>query len=131
MHLPENWPWEHGWTALFTVSDFARNVRDRPGQTEHDYTIRQAAYDLRKIRGKDLLQKPTHTRRYHVQAEAARTIASITTLRDEVIAPILAGVRRPGPGRPPNTRTQIDRDYDTLRADMRTLFTDLGLNTAA
>ena len=46
LHLPENWPWEHGWTALFTVSDFARNVRDRPGQTEHDYTIRQAAYDL-------------------------------------------------------------------------------------
>jgi len=24
------------------------------GQTEADYTIRQAAYDLRKVRGKDL-----------------------------------------------------------------------------
>ena len=114
----------------FSVSNFAQNVGDRTGQTELEYTIRQAAYDLRKIRGKDLLQKPAHTRRYRVRPEAARTIASITTLRDQVIAPILAGIRSPGPGRPPNTRTQIDRDYDILRADMRTLFTDLGLNTA-
>lgn len=115
----------------FTVSDFAQNVRDRTGQTEQDYTIRQAAYDLRKIRGKDLLDKPAHTRRYRVRPEAARTIAGITTLRDQVIAPILAGVRSPRPGRPPKTRTQIDRDYDTLRADLRILFTDLGIRTAA
>src|SRR5680860_682590 len=40
-------------------------------------------------------------------------------------------VRRPGPGRPPKTRTRIDRDYEHLREDMRTLFHDLALNTAA
>jgi hypothetical protein len=43
------------------------------------------------------------------------------TLREQVIAPILAGIRRLGPGRPPKTRTQIDRDYEIPRGGMRNL----------
>jgi len=75
--------------------------------------------------------KPGRTRRYFVPEQAARTIAALLTLRDRVIAPLLAGMRRPGPGRPPKTRTRIAKDYDLLREDMRTLFHDLALNTAA
>ena len=115
----------------FTVADVAAKVRTLTGQTDHDYTVRQAAYDLRKLRGKHLVVKPGRTRRYHVPEQAARTIAALLTLRDQIIAPILAGVRRPGPGRPPKTRTRIDRDYEHLRDGMRTLFHDLALNTAA
>ncbi len=59
------------------------------------YTIRQAAYDLRKLRGKNLAVKPGRTRRYHIPPDAARTIAGLLTLRDHVIGPILAGVRSP------------------------------------
>jgi hypothetical protein len=44
------------------------------GRTETDYTTRQAAYDLRKIRGKQLLDKPGRSRRYYVPPHAARTI---------------------------------------------------------
>jgi hypothetical protein len=115
----------------FTVADLADKVRSLTGQAETDYTLRQAAYDLRKLRGKHLVVKPGRTRRYQVPGDAARTIAGLLTLREHVIAPILAGVRRPGPGRPPKTHTRIDRDYETLRTGMRTLFTDLAINTAA
>src|SRR6266545_399929 len=115
----------------FTVADLAAKVRSLTGQSEHDYTIRQAAYDLRKLRGKHLVAKPGRTRRYQVPGQAARTIAALLTLRDQVIAPILAGIRRPGPGRPPTTHTRIDRDYEHLREDMRTLFHDLQIDTAA
>lgn len=108
----------------FTVADLAANVQSPTGQTDQQYTTRQAAYDLRKLRGKQLAVKPGRTRRYHVPGEAARTIAALLALRDHVIAPILAGVRRPGPGlgpgRPPATLTRIDRDYDNLREGMRT-----------
>lgn len=106
-------------------------MRSLTGQAEHDYTVRQAAYDLRKLRGKQLVVKPARTRRYQVPGEAARTITALLALRDQVIGPILAGIRRPGPGRPPKTRTRIDRDYEDNRADMRTLFHDLALDTAA
>jgi len=115
----------------FTVADLAAQVRSLTGQSEHGYTIRQAAYDLRKLRGKGLVVKPGRTRRYHVPGKSARTIAALLTLRDQVIAPILAGIRRPGPGRPPTTHTRIDRDYEKLRDDMRTLFHDLAIDTAA
>jgi hypothetical protein len=36
------------------------------------YAIRQAAYDLRRLRGKNLIDKPHLTRRYHVPPQAAR-----------------------------------------------------------
>jgi hypothetical protein len=50
-------------------------------------------------------------------------------LRDHIIAPILAGVRSPRMGRKPAHWTDIDRDYETLRIGMQTLFRDLAIET--
>jgi hypothetical protein len=111
----------------FTVADFAEQVRSHSGM---NYTVRQAAYDLRKLRGKKLIVKPGRGRRYEIPADAARTVTGLISLRDHVIAPVLAGVRKPV-GRRPSTYTPIDRDYDTLRAGVRTLFSDLKIGTAA
>jgi hypothetical protein len=109
----------------FTVAEHAARVQ---AMTSHDgYTIRQAAYDLRKFRGKGLVAKPGRTRRYQVSPSAARTIAALLTLRDQVITPILAGIRSPRQGRKPTTWTRIDRDYETLRVGMQALFQDLGI----
>jgi hypothetical protein len=116
-------PAPHG----FTVAEFAARVRQ---MTRRDgYTTRQAAYDLRKLRGKQLIDKPGRTRRYHVPPQAARIIAALLALRDHVIAPILAGIRSPRRGRRPTHWTLIDRDYETLRTSMQTLFSDLGIST--
>ena len=38
--------------AGFTVAEFTAKVRAMTGQTPEDYSIRQGAYDLRKLRGK-------------------------------------------------------------------------------
>jgi len=62
---------------------------------------------------------------------AARTIAALLTLRDQVIAPILAGVRSPRRGRKPKAWTAVDRDYEQIRIDMQTLFGHLALSTVA
>src|SRR5262249_33902188 len=80
----------------FTAAEFAAGVRQMPRSA--GYTTRQAAYDLRKLRAKDLLIKPGRARRYQVPPGAARTITALLALRDHVIAPILAGVRSPRPG---------------------------------
>lgn len=82
-------------------------------------------------RGKQCIIKPVRSRRYQVPPPAARTITALLTLRDHVIAPILAGVRSPRMGRKPAHWTRIDRDYETLRINMRTLFHDLGIITGA
>src|SRR6266545_2897234 len=80
----------------FTVAQLAAKIQQMTGQTDGDYTSRQAAYDLKK-------------------------------LRDQVIRPILAGVRVPRRGRKPKTWTRADQHYETLRIEMRALFTDLGI----
>jgi hypothetical protein len=113
----------------FTVADLAAKVQAMGRQT--GYTIRQAAYDLRKLRGKHLIVKPGRSRRYQVTPSAARTTASLLALRDQVIGPILAGVRSPRLGRKPAHWTAIDRDYETLRIGMQTLFHDLGITTSS
>ena len=113
----------------FTVAEFAAKVHAITGTCHADYSIRQAGYDLRKLRGKQLVDKPGRTRRYHVPALAARTIAALLTLRDQVIAPILAAVRSPRMGRKPAHWTRVDRDYERIRIDMQTLFNDLAIET--
>ena len=111
----------------FTAAEHAARVRQITG---HDgYTTRQAAYDLRKLRGKQLVDKPGKTRRYHVPPAAARTVSALLTLRDHVIAPIIAGVRSPRMGRKPKIWTAADRDYETLRIGMQTLFQHVGIET--
>lgn len=112
-----------------TVAEFAAKVHALTGADDSAYNVRQAAYDLRKLRGKQLVDKPSRSRRYHVPPLAARTIAALLTLRDQVIAPILAGVHSPKMGRKPTHWTRVDRDYERIRIDMQTLFTDLAIET--
>jgi len=64
-------------------------------------------------------------------AIAARCITALLTLREQVIAALLAGIRTPCRGRPPAPWTRIDHRYETLRRDLQILFHDLGLERAA
>ena len=57
------------------------------------------------------------------------SIAALLTLRDQVIVPILAGLRSPRMGRKPAHWTRVDRHYERIRIDMQTLFNDLALET--
>jgi len=111
----------------FTVADLAAKVTAMTGQER--YTIRQAAYDLRKLRGKNLLIKPGRSRRYQIPSPAARTISALLTLRDQIIGPLIAGIRSPDGCRKPAIWTGIDRDYEALRTDMHCLFRRLGIDT--
>jgi hypothetical protein len=113
----------------FTVAELTEKVHSMTGRSAAGYSTRQAAYDIRKLRAKALLTKSARSRRYHVPAEAARTITALSVLRKHVVDPILAGVRSPRQGRKPSTWTTVDRDYESLRVDMQTLFGHLGITT--
>jgi hypothetical protein len=62
---------------------------------------------------------------------AARTIAGLLCLLEQVIAPILAAVRSPRLGRKPSHWTTVGRGYETVRIGMQTLFDHLGIACAA
>ena len=111
----------------FTVPELATKARAMARLTLTEYTGRQAAYDLKKLRGKSLIIKLGRTRRYQVQPTAIRAIAALFILRDYVIALTLAGVRSPRLGRKPVNWTPADRHYEQLRIRMQPLFHELGI----
>jgi hypothetical protein len=111
----------------FTAAQLAAKVQAITGQTDRAYTTRQAAYDLKKLRGNDLVVKLGTSRRYHAPPGALRTITALLVLRDQVITPILAGVRVPRRGRKPATWTRTDQHYETRRLQMNALFSDCGI----
>ena len=113
----------------FSVADLANKVHAITGDA--GYTARQAAYDLRKLRGHELVIKPGRSRRYHVPPQAARTITGLLVLREQVIAPILAGVRSPRCSSKPAHWTLVDRDYEAIPTQMQNLFDYLAITTRA
>lgn len=88
---------------------------------QESYTVGQAAYELRKLRGENLAAGPVATTSRPPCPHHRRLL----TLRDQVIAPILARVRIPAADPSPRPGTAIDRDYENLRIGMQTLLGDL------
>jgi len=82
------------------------------------YAARKAAYDLRKLRGKSLVERIGKTRRYRVRRPGIRTLAALLILREQVIKPVLAGVCRPKRGRPPKNLHPLDVHYQKLQCEM-------------
>jgi hypothetical protein len=109
----------------FTVKQFAATVMPMLATSTPNYAARQAAYDLKKLRGKNLLTRVAKSQRYCIPAEAIRTIAALVILREKVLRPILAGVAKTTPQRKPNHRSPIDAHYETIQQDMFTLFEHL------
>ena len=105
----------------FTVAEFTAKVRAMTGQTPEDYSVRQGAYDLRKLRGKQLVIKPGRTRRYHVPERRRANDQRAADPPRQSHRALTAGIRIPRRGRPPNNWTNIDRDYETLRRQVQTL----------
>jgi hypothetical protein len=102
----------------FTAEQLATRVRTQQGRTMATYNARKAAYDLRKLRGKALVQRIAKTRRYRVRRPGISTLAALLILREKVLKPVLAGVCRPKRGRPPKTIHPLDIHYQTLQREM-------------
>ncbi len=111
----------------FSAAQLAARVRDLLHLPTDLYSSRQAAYDLKKLRGKQWVHKIGKSRRYQPDSLGLKTMAALLTLRDKIIQPVLAGSGRPKVGRPPKSRTPLDIQYAKVQADMLDLFQLLGI----
>ena len=103
-----------------------RHSHSDAGDFDSNYGTRQATYDLKKLRGKNLLTRVAKSQRYCIPSEAIRTIAALVTFSEKKsLRPILAGVAKTTSHRKPNNRSLIDVHYETIQQDMFTLFEDL------
>lgn len=102
----------------FTATDLAQRVQAQQGPAMADYAPRRAAYDLRKLRGKHVVERITRTRRYRVSPPGVRILAGLLILREHVLKPLLAGIHRPRRGHPPTRVAPLDVHYQKLQKEM-------------
>src|SRR6516164_8666484 len=94
----------------FTASELARQVRLLSNQAESEYGPRRAAYDLKKLRAKDIVQRIGQTRRYQSSASGLRAMVALVVLRNKVIKPLLAAAHRGRKSRGAQKPRPIDQD---------------------
>ena len=64
----------------FTASDLAGQVRAFLPSTNSKYTSRQAAYDIKKLRAKQIVQRIGKSQRYEPIPQGIKTIAALVLL---------------------------------------------------
>ena len=110
----------------FTVADLTAKVHAMTGQARHlqhpPGRLRPAQTSRQAARRQTRPHPPVL-----ISPGAARIISALLTLRDQVIAPLLAGVADPRIRRTPRHWTDIDRHYQALRLEMMALFADIGI----
>ena len=111
----------------FTASELASQVRAFSKQSESQYGPRRAAYDLKKLRGKKIVQRIGKTHRYAAIPKGLRAMTALVVLRNKAIKPLLAAAQELRPSRGAQNASAIDTHYDTIRMAMQGVFQELGL----
>jgi hypothetical protein len=111
----------------FLVAAVAAKVCEIRGLDTAAYRARHAAYDLKKLRGKNWVRTIAKSRSYEVVPEGVQAMTAILVLRDKVIKPLLAATAKPSQSGPPERLTPLDALYRTLQGDMCQLFQLLGI----
>jgi hypothetical protein len=111
----------------FTASELAEHVRQLSRQNETEYGARRAAYDLKKLRGKQIVLRIGQTARYLPLPQGLRAMAALIILRDKAIKPLLAAVQPLRPSRRSQNPTALDAHYAALRTAMQGVFHELGV----
>lgn len=111
----------------FTSSDLAKAVQSRKGIADHEYSPRKAAYDLKKFRGKNIIQKIENSRRYQPTPQGIKTITALLVIREKIIKPVVAGAAKPKRGPKLKNQPPINIHYQNLQSEMLKLFHTMGI----
>jgi len=111
----------------FTASDLAAKVRTLYGPSAKPYQPRQAAYDLKKLRGKKFVSKIGKNRRYEATPEGLKAMTALTVLRDKVLKPLLAASCQAKLSPEPDNSVTLDQHYENVLCGMRGIFGALGI----
>ena len=108
----------------FTSSQLAEKVQELMGHTL--YSPRQAAYDLKKLRAKDLVLKIGNSRKYSLTQDGGPAISALLLLREQILKPVLAGAGKPKPQTTSNNCSTLDQLYLDIQTLMHNLLLEFG-----
>jgi len=111
----------------FSCAELAAQVRGLIGTCECEYDSRRAGYDLKKLRGKNVVRRIGKSRRYETVSQGLQEMVALLVLREKVIKPVLAGAGQIRRGRKPKEPNPVDVHYQMLQVEMRNLFQTIGI----
>jgi hypothetical protein len=82
---------------------------------------------LKRLRGKQIVQRIGSTRRYEVIPTGLRAISALLVLREKALKPLLAAAQDIAPARGGQNPRAIDRHYHDLRLALTGVFHELGI----
>ena len=112
-------------SCLAILTKYADKVRKITGNSH--YEARHASYDLKKLRGKELVARLGYSRRYQPTPEGLRSMTAFLVLRDKVLSPLLANAGKLKHGAKPKNRPEIDFHYDNIQIEMQNIFKCLNI----
>jgi hypothetical protein len=80
----------------FTASQLASEAQTLSKQSATEYGPLRAAYDLKKLRGKNIVQRIGKTHRYEVIPKGLRALTALVVLRNKAVKPLLAAAQNFG-----------------------------------
>jgi hypothetical protein len=105
----------------FTASEHAEKASEIMKQ-KTPYGPRQAAYYLKKLRAKGLIEKVgQRSRRYRATVDGLRAMAALIILREKVLKPLLCYHGRCKPGSKTAATAKIDAQYQIIQRQMQQL----------
>jgi hypothetical protein len=119
--------------STFTTAELYPQVLDTLGCSSSNYSLASLRYDLSKLRGKRLVEKLPHSRRYRLLPSGYSVSLVFLKLFERSYAPLTAGLLRPVPGDcqlEQQRRSQIDRLYQRVVDDLDKLMQAVGLRPA-
>ena len=94
---------------------------------EWEVAVERPTYDLKKLRGKHIVRRIGHTRRYEPLPTGLRAMTALLVLRNKAIKPLLAAAQPLHPARGAHNPKPIDAHYHAIEVAMKGVFHELGL----
>ena len=110
----------------FTASQLADQVRVHFGDSFPDYSPRQAAYDLKKLRAKNLVTRIGNSRKYRPTQDGLPAISALLVLREQIVKPVLAGAGKTTRGPKPKNISLLDELFSAVHQAFRNLLLEFG-----
>lgn len=104
---------------------------DAVSQMKHrftkSYSSRNAAYDLRKLRGKGLIEKMDKTIKYRTTKKGMETIITLLTLTQKAIPAVLSSINKELLSESPEKVSNIDKSIITVRKEIKAIYREYGI----
>lgn len=116
----------------YTSKEVSILVKERLDEEQAKaYTTAKAAYDIRKLRGKELVEKIGKSRRYRTTKKGVETIVTVLALTQKIIPTVLSSINKDVVTERLDETQNIDSMYMNIRNEIKKICEIYGLKEVA